>query len=121
VLVEANIGWIPTLLEQVDDMFLRYRFFTKAIEQMGTMPSRIFHRNFWATFMVDTVGMDLRHRLNVDHMMFSSDYPHTGCDWPNTRTVIERVFRGVPRVEVKKMLLDNVQALYQLDDVPDSI
>ena len=29
VLVEANIGWIPTLLEQSDDMFLRYRFFTK--------------------------------------------------------------------------------------------
>ncbi len=32
VLVEANIGWIPTLLEQIDDMFLRYRFFTKAAD-----------------------------------------------------------------------------------------
>ena len=29
VLVEANIGWIPTMLEQVDDMYLRYRFFTE--------------------------------------------------------------------------------------------
>ena len=29
VLVEANIGWIPTLLEQTDDMFLRYRWFTR--------------------------------------------------------------------------------------------
>src|SRR5262249_24839163 len=28
LLVESNIGWIPTLLEQVDDMFYRYRFFT---------------------------------------------------------------------------------------------
>ena len=33
-LVESNIGWIPTLLEQCDDMFLRYRFFTKAHETM---------------------------------------------------------------------------------------
>ena len=89
VLVESNIGWIPTLLEQTDDMFLRYRFFTKATEQMDQMPSRIFHRQFWATFMIDTVGMDLRHRLNVDHMMWSTDYPHTGCDWPNSRVVIE--------------------------------
>src|SRR4029453_2839177 len=32
VLVEANIGWIPTLLEQIDHMFLRYRFFTKGGE-----------------------------------------------------------------------------------------
>src|SRR5262249_40360697 len=26
LLVEANIGWIPALLEQADDMFLRYRW-----------------------------------------------------------------------------------------------
>ena len=36
LLVEANIGWIPTLLEQVDDMFLRYRWFTNGVEQMPT-------------------------------------------------------------------------------------
>ena len=95
LLVESNIGWIPTLLEQVDDMFYRYRFFTNG-ESMRATPSRIFHRNFWATFMVDTVGMDLRHRLNVDQLMWSTDYPHTGSDWPNSRITIERNFRGVP-------------------------
>ena len=115
VLVEANIGWIPTLLEQIDDMFLRYRFFTKAVEQMKLMPSVLFHRSFWATFMIDTVGMELRHRLNLDHVMYSTDYPHTGCDWPNTRTVIERLFRGIPKNDVKRMLCYNARALYGLD------
>ena len=33
VLVEGNIGWIPTVLEQIDDMFLRYRWFTGAAER----------------------------------------------------------------------------------------
>jgi predicted TIM-barrel fold metal-dependent hydrolase len=58
------------------------------------------------------VGIELRHRMNLDHLMWSSDYPHTGCDWPNSRTVIERVFRGVPRDQVRKMLCDNAAALY---------
>ncbi len=120
LLVESNIGWIPTLLEQVDDMFYRYRFFTNG-EQMRSTPSRIFHRNFWASFMVDTVGMDLRHRLNIDHMMWSTDYPHTGTDWPNSRITIERNFRGIPTTEVKKMLHDNCRALYHLDHVPDTV
>jgi predicted TIM-barrel fold metal-dependent hydrolase len=120
LLVESNIGWIPTLLEQVDDMFYRYRFFTNG-EDMRATPSRIFHRNFWATFMVDTVGMDLRHRLNIDHIMWSTDYPHTGTDWPNSRITIERNFRGLPRTEVKKMLHDNCRALYRLDHVPDRV
>ena len=94
LLVESNIGWIPTLLEQADDMFRRYRWWTGAHAEMTEMPSRIFHRNFWATFMVDRSGIELRHRMNVDHLMWSTDYPHSGCDWPDSGLVIERVFRG---------------------------
>ena len=121
LLVEANIGWIPTLLEQVDDMFLRYRWFTNGVEQMRTMPSRIFHRNFWATFMIDTVGIELRHRMNLGHLLWSTDYPHTGTDWPNNRVTIERDFRGVPADEVRRMLHDNCKALYGLDYIPDQL
>jgi predicted TIM-barrel fold metal-dependent hydrolase len=118
VLVEANIGWIPTLLEQSDDMFRRYRWYTKAVDEQKEMPSDIFFRNFWATFMVDTVGIDLRHRMNLDHLMWSTDYPHSGTDWPDSRLTIERVFRGVPRGEVKRMLHGNCVDLYGLDHIP---
>jgi hypothetical protein len=34
---------------------------------------------------------------------------------------IERVFHGVPRSEVRRMLRDNCVALYGLTDVPDSL
>ncbi len=121
VLVESNIGWIPTLLEQSDDMFRRYRWYTGAANEQKEMPSDIFFRNFWASFMVDTVGMDLRHRMNVDHMMWSTDYPHSGSDWPDSRVTIERVFRDVPVGEAKKMLHTNCKALYGLDHIPDRL
>ena len=88
---------------------------------MKGMPSDIFHKHFYATFMVDTVGIQLRDRMNIDHIMWSTDYPHTGSDWPNSRVTIERVFRGVPMAELKKMLHDNVKSLYRLDDIPDKL
>jgi predicted TIM-barrel fold metal-dependent hydrolase len=119
VLVEANIGWIPTLLEQADDMFRRYRWYTGAVNEMREMPSQVFFRNFFATFMVDSVGVELRHRMNLDHIMWSTDYPHSGSDWPESGRTIERVFNGVPRDEVKKMIHGNCKALYGLDYVPD--
>jgi predicted TIM-barrel fold metal-dependent hydrolase len=106
------------MLEQTDDMFLRYRWFTGASDRLPTMPSRVFHRNFWATFMIDTVGIELRHRLNVGHLLWSTDYPHTGTDWPNSRVTIERVFRGVERDQVRRMLHDNCRELYGLDHLP---
>jgi predicted TIM-barrel fold metal-dependent hydrolase len=121
LLAEANIGWIPAMLEQSDDMFLRYRWFTGTAGTLPTMPSRMFHRCFWATFMVDSVGIELRHRLNLDHLLWSTDYPHTGTDWPNSRVTIERLFRGVPRAEVKKMLYGNAKRLYRLDRIPESL
>jgi len=115
VLVESNIGWIPTLLEQTDDMFLRYRWYTGAHEEMREMPSQVFARNFWATFMLDSVGVELRHRMNLDHLLWSTDYPHSGSDWPDSRITIERVFRGVPLADVKKMLHDNCRDLYGVE------
>ena len=121
VLVEANIGWIPTLLEQSDDMFRRYRWWTGAHQEMSQLPSQIFHRNFYATFMVDRAGIELRHRLNLDHIMWSTDYPHSGTDWPNSGVTIERVFHGVPKGEVRRMLRDNCVALYGLDGVPERL
>jgi len=121
VLVEANIGWIPTVMEQLDDMFLRYRWFSRAVEWMHELPSRVFWRSFWSTFMVDTVGIELRHRMNQDNIMWSTDYPHTGSDWPNHRVTIDRLFRGLPAADVKKMLHGNCKALYRLDHVPDRL
>jgi predicted TIM-barrel fold metal-dependent hydrolase len=88
---------------------------------MSLMPSEIFHRNFWASFMIDTVGMQLRDRLNVDHLVWSTDYPHSGSDWPNSRVTLDRVFGGVPKDQVKKMLCDNVQSLHNLDGLPEQL
>ena len=65
--------------------------------------------------------MQLRDRLNVDHLLWSTDYPHSGSDWPNSRATLDRVFRGVPKDEVKKMLCDNVQTLHNLDGIPDRL
>ena len=119
VLVEANIGWIPTMLEQSDDMFSRYRWYTKAVEKMKSTPSEIFHRHFYSAFMIDRFGVENRNHMNKRHLMWSSDYPHSGSDWPNSRVTIERNFRGIPVEDVKLMLHTNCKELYNLDDVPD--
>jgi predicted TIM-barrel fold metal-dependent hydrolase len=121
VLVEANIGWIPILLEQMDDTWERLRFVSGDAQFFSRMPSEVFHRNLWSTFMHDTAGVEQRHRMNLRHICWSTDYPHAGTDWPNSRKNIERLFRGVPGDEVKLMLHSNAKALYGLREVPDQL
>jgi len=50
--------------------------------------------------------------MNGSHLLWSTDYPHTGCDWPNSRVTIERVFRGLPLDEVKAFVHGNALDLY---------
>jgi predicted TIM-barrel fold metal-dependent hydrolase len=115
VLVESGIGWIPSLLEQLDDMFLRYRWAAEFAGQMHALPSELFHRNIWTTFITDRAGLESRHRINVAHAMWSTDYPHDTCDWPNTRAVIEQQFRGIDLDDVRAMVHHNAVDLYRLD------
>jgi predicted TIM-barrel fold metal-dependent hydrolase len=120
VLVEAGIGWIPSALEQLDAMFLRYRWVGEAVERMQALPSELFRRNLWATFVVDRVGLEQLDRIPRGHVCWSSDYPHDTSDWPNSRATIEHQFRGLPLDAVRAMVSSNAVALYGLEGVSAS-
>jgi predicted TIM-barrel fold metal-dependent hydrolase len=47
--------------------------------------------------------------------MWSTDYPHSGSDWPDSRITIERQMRGLPMADVEKFLHTNAKNLYNLD------
>lgn len=112
VLVESNIGWIPTLTEQMDDSYLRLRFVTGAAEYFKRIPSEIFRRNLYATFVVDMAGIAQRDRINMSHVCWSTDYPHSITDWPNSRRTIEQVFQGLPLSLVETVVSANAAELY---------
>ncbi len=115
-LVEANVGWIPCYLEQADDRWMHYRWIREKLH-LKMAPSDQFRRNFWASFMCDPIGVELRHHIGVDRIMWATDFPHGGTEWPNTRSQLDRLFRGVPENEVKMMIHDNACTFYGLTGV----
>jgi predicted TIM-barrel fold metal-dependent hydrolase len=108
---ETGIGWIPYYLEQTDDNFLRHRFWAKA--KLTMLPSDYYKRQCFNTFQVDTVGVRNRQGI-LDNILWSSDYPHSGADWPNSVVTIERDLAGVPEDERQKILSDNCQRAFGL-------
>ncbi|GIW41948.1 MAG: hypothetical protein KatS3mg076_2525 [Candidatus Binatia bacterium] len=112
VSVEAGSGWIPYILEQLDDRYWRNRYWLPV--KLKHQPSEYYRRNWRSTFMIDHYAVDNRYRLGVDNMMWASDYPHHGCDWPETRRVVEDMFRNVPLEERRKMCALNAAKLYKL-------
>jgi predicted TIM-barrel fold metal-dependent hydrolase len=112
VAVEAGIGWVPYFLHHLDDNFLRRRF--RAGVRLSDMPSEYFTRAVWATFIEDPPGVRLRHEIGLDKIMWSTDYPHTNSNWPNSQRIVAYEFRDVPEAERRMIVRDNAAALYHL-------
>jgi predicted TIM-barrel fold metal-dependent hydrolase len=109
---EVGAGWVPFFLEQTNDNFSRHRFWTKT--SLPMMPSEYWYRQCFTTFQQDRYAVRNRDLVGVHTMMWSSDYPHTGADWPNSRTAIAAQLQGVPEVEQRLILAENARRLYGL-------
>jgi predicted TIM-barrel fold metal-dependent hydrolase len=48
----------------------------------------------------------------VDNMMWSTDYPHHGNDWPMSRRVINETMAGVPPDEKARIVAGNAVRIF---------
>lgn len=112
VLVESGIGWIAGTLTFMDHWWADHRHWMEPT--LHESPSFYFHRQFWVTFEEDRAGLLTRELLNVEHLMWGADYPHTEGTFPRSRQQVEKVFAGMSETEVRNMVIDNASRLYGL-------
>jgi predicted TIM-barrel fold metal-dependent hydrolase len=111
VSVEAGIGWVPYYAEQMDDRYERNRHWAK-IKLGKKLPSEYIRSNWMFTFVLDRYGVQNRHAIGLGNIMWSTDYPHHGCDWPHSRETVARMFEGVPAAERQQIVYGNAARLY---------
>lgn len=110
VCAEWNTGWLAHWLDRLDHAFYRSR--SAAPPELNLKPSEYWRRQFYATFEDDRVGVLSRDLIGVNTMMWGNDYPHHDSIWPNSRTVLDGVFEGIPPADRHAMTVGNVAALY---------
>ena len=113
VAAETGAGWIPNLLEHMDDHWWRNRTWTDS--KLELLPSEYWRRNWSVTFIREAFAVAVRHWIGVKNMMWSTDYPHHICDWPYSRKIANEMFSGVPEDERYAICAGNAVALYGLD------
>src|SRR3954447_9209626 len=86
---EGQIGWIPYLLERVDDVWREHRAWGGVKDLIPEPPSSYYFRQVFGCFFRDIHGLESLHRVGVDNVTFETDYPHTDSTWPNTLEVAE--------------------------------
>jgi predicted TIM-barrel fold metal-dependent hydrolase len=108
VLVEPSLGWVPFYLDLIDG-FAAGPYDFPGIDDK---PSSYFHRQMYLTFVDDRRGLEQRHALGVERIMWSTDFPHPATTWPNSQAVVKRNFDGIPDGERDLMVAGNAAQLY---------
>jgi predicted TIM-barrel fold metal-dependent hydrolase len=115
---ENQIGWIPFFLQAADVRYDRHHRWAErllGLQPLKRPPSEYIREHFLWGFQYDRIGVELRHKINVDHLMWGSDFPHQESDWPESLNIIEKNFAGVPDDEKHKMVCGNAVDFFRLE------
>jgi predicted TIM-barrel fold metal-dependent hydrolase len=113
VLAENEIGWLPWLLNQWDQYTLRFQ--ERLPLPAGVLPSDLFRRQVFSTFLADDQGcVALRDGWGHHNCLWSNDFPHGGSTWPDSRRRIALELGSLTGAARDRLLRDNVLELYGL-------
>ncbi len=116
---ETQVAWVPSFLESLDDSYERNRHWAKrllGLEPLKRRPSEYIREHCWWGFNRDVFGMKVRNEVDVNKLMWGSDFPHAISDWPHSNRLLEEMFAGVPEGERHKMLVSNAVEYFHLDN-----
>jgi predicted TIM-barrel fold metal-dependent hydrolase len=113
-LSEGGIGWIPYFLERLDYVYNHHHQWTNQ-DFGGKLPSQVFNENILTCFIDDAVGIEVRHHLNIDSIMWECDYPHSDSTWPNAPEMAMKYLDGLPDDEINKITHLNAMNHFKFD------
>ena len=113
VFSEVDCGWVPYMIERLEIMYQRGAPGSRQ-RSNKLNPKSYFGKNIFWAYITDHFGVEVRHKIGVSQIMWSSDYPHGATDWPNSWDTINADFAGVPEEERDLILAGNAARVYHL-------
>ncbi|MGE0384989.1 MAG: amidohydrolase family protein [Gammaproteobacteria bacterium] len=108
IVTEGGIGFLPYLLERADLMYSRHNCWAKFGDEPMT---DVYRRAIWVCAVGERFGVEHRHRIGLDRILWESDFPHAETNWPESQSAVERLHAGVPEPEIDTMVYGNAARL----------
>ncbi len=110
--VEHELGWLPYFIGRID---IAYEEKQEALAQRfkdGKMPSDFMRSNVYHSFQEDALGIQMRHVIGVENLMWGSDYPHSESTFPKSLEILDEILEGVPENEKAMIVGENAERVY---------
>jgi predicted TIM-barrel fold metal-dependent hydrolase len=115
---EAQLGWIPYVLERADDVWETHRGWSHGQLYCPQPPSTYYRDHVFSCFFKDPVGVSLLEWVGRDNVLFETDYPHQDGTWPHSRRAAARQFGHLSDEDVRALARGNAIRLLGLPLAP---
>jgi predicted TIM-barrel fold metal-dependent hydrolase len=113
-IAEVGAGWIPFWLQELD-------YYTASRDPLPLRPSQYFQRQCYSAFINDGVGCALLEHYPRYNTMWSNDYPHPACTWPDSGETIEGDLAGVSSELYADIVCNTAAGLYNGSKIPPPV
>ena len=111
--VEYEISWAPYFMSRMDNLYEHRALGVHGKRfKNSTLPSDFFKSNIFIGFQEDELGIQLRHHIGVENLLWGSDYPHAESTFPRSRQILEEIFEGIDEEDKVKIAGENTAKLY---------
>ena len=114
---ETRLGWVPFWLEHADLWYQRHVAWAEqhlGFKPLKELPSAYVREHVYFSVQYERVAVEERHHVGVDRIMFATDFPHIECEWPNSRSVIDKIYADIPEADTQRIWAKNAVEFFHL-------
>jgi predicted TIM-barrel fold metal-dependent hydrolase len=113
---ESNASWIPSALFMVDDSYGVFKDWYGV--DLAMKPSEYAWKHCHFGIVRDPIALRMKDLLDLDHLMWGSDFPHSVARSPRAARGSRRSSRRAPTRSAAQVLVENPCRYFGLD--PDA-
>jgi len=115
VMVENDAGWLPHFCFRLDHAWERHRW-SLEIGSIQRKPSEYVNENVWVTFQDDWSVRHVIDAVNLERVMWATDFPHGDGTYPHSQEIADDVTEGMTPEQRHAVVYANAAALYGVQD-----
>lgn len=116
VAAEVNCSWLPFWAQTMDQCFDNPFYRATGGVRIDRRPSELLGENLFVTVLDDDLGFRMIASGLAPELarcaMFSTDYPHSVCLWPNSQEHLARLTAGMADADREAVLAGNAARVY---------
>jgi predicted TIM-barrel fold metal-dependent hydrolase len=118
---EGQVGWMPFLLQRMDQVFKRSRAWTNLNPALTEPPSTYVAGRVYGCIFDDEFGLMSHERIGIGQITFEVDYPHQDTTWPHTIDAIERMTTLLTPDQLERVVRTNALEMLGMVEIGSSV